>query len=96
MILHWGRCFPSRHLSTSEGIFSCHNSENGTGIQWAEPRDAAKHLTMHKRDTFPHPEKIYLPQNINSAEGEKAWANLTWTFDTVTQVNGEVIHDPGE
>ena len=65
-------------------------------FQREESRDAAKFLTRHKRIHFLHPEKNYLDQNTNSAEGEKPWANLTWTFDAVTQVDDEVIHDPGE
>lgn len=35
------------HLSMSREIFSCHNRmEGATGIQWAEARDASKHLTI--------------------------------------------------
>ena len=70
MILNWGSVLPSRHSAHSEGIFSCPNSGDTTGIQWAEFRDAAKYLTMHNVIQSLHSTKNYLDQNTNSSEAE--------------------------
>lgn len=45
------------------------------------------------KETLSPIQKRFICPKTSTSEGEKAWANLTWTFDTVTQVNGEVIHD---
>lgn len=60
MILMEGSILFSRHLDYSKDIFSYHKLGGASGIQWAEPRNATKHLTMHKSP---------LPQNIITAEG---------------------------
>lgn len=57
----------SRHLNYSKDIFSYHKLGDASGIQWVEPRNATKHLTMHKSP---------LRQNIITAGGGNSGLTL--------------------
>lgn len=39
---------PRGHSSMCVDIFSCHNCQSPTGIEWIDVRDGTKHPTMHR------------------------------------------------
>lgn len=60
MILNWA-VFSRRHSAHSEGIFSCHNLGDTTGIWWAVFRDA-KHLNNAQSNPPPFHKELSGPK----------------------------------